>query len=116
VVSVSGPGFGDEAIFDSEHADAPELLPLIGFRPSHAVGVLAMSRRKVNHDLTAVLTALVMDVVGGIAVIELHRDQVEAVRALPGLRALITEPWAQAYGSAQFVRAWAARPEFRLVN
>jgi len=49
-------------------------------------------------------------------VIELHRDQVEAVRALPGLRALITEPWAQAYGSAQFVRAWAARPEFRLVN
>lgn len=114
VVSVSGPGFGDEAIFDSEHADGPDPLSLIGFRPSHDVGVLAMCRGRVNHDLTALLTALVMDIVGGVALIELHRERLAAVRTLPGLRALVTEPWAEAYGSAQFVRAWAAHPEFRL--
>lgn len=116
VVSVSGPGFGDEAIFESEHADGEDLLPLIGFRPSHDVGVLAMCRGKVNHHLTAALTARVMDFVGGVAVIELDREQVESVRGLPGLCALVTEPWAEAYGSAQFVRAWAAHPEFRLFN
>jgi hypothetical protein len=116
VVSVSGPGFGDEEIFDAEHAGGPDLLPLIGFRPSHDVGVLAMCRGKVNHDLTAALTARVMDFVGGVAVIELDREQVESVRALPGLCALVTGPGAEAYGSAQFVRAWAAHPEFRLLN
>jgi len=116
VVSVSGPSFGDEAIFESEHADGPDLLPLIGFRPTHDVSVLAMCRGTVNHYLTALLTARVMDFVGGVAVIELDSERVEAVRDLPGLCALVTEPWAEAYGSAHFVRAWAAHTQFRLVN
>lgn len=116
VVHVLGAGFGDEAIFEAEHADGPDLLPLIGFRPSHSVGVLAMCNGRVNHDLAAQLTARVMDFVGGVAVVELYHEQAETVRALPGLQALVMEPWTEAYGSQQFVRAWAAHPEFRLVK
>lgn len=116
VVHIMGPGFGDEAIFEAEHSDGPDLLALIGFRPPHAMGVLAMCNGRVNHDLTALLTARVMDIIGGVAAIELYNDQVDSVRALPGLRALAAEPWPEAYGSAQFVRAWAAHPAFRLVK
>lgn len=116
VVHVLGPGFGDEAIFEAEHADGPDLLQLIGFRPTHAVGVLAMASARVNHDLTALLTARVMDTVGGVAAIEVYPEQVETVLGLPGLRALVDDPGPEAYGSARFVRAWAAHPEFRLVK
>jgi hypothetical protein len=94
-------------------ADGPDLLPLIGFRPSHGVGVLAMCNGRVNHDLAALLTARVMDVIGGVAEIELYEEQVEAVRGLPGLRALAPWPWPSAYGSQEFVRASVAHPEFR---
>jgi hypothetical protein len=116
LVIVCGPGFGDEAIFESEHADEPDPLPLIGYVPTHAVGVLAMCNGHVDHLVTAELTAAAMDIVGGVATVELRDHQMETVQSLPGLRASISEPWATAYGSAEFLRAWAAHPDFRLVK
>jgi Family of unknown function (DUF6368) len=116
LVIISGPGFGDEEIFEAEHADDPDPLPLIGFRPTHDVGVLAMCSGDVDHLGAALLTAMVMDIVGGLASVELRAEHVEIAHTLPGLVALTTEPWTVAYGTAQFVRAWAAHPRFRLVK
>jgi hypothetical protein len=113
---VSGPGFGDEAIFEAEHVDEPDPLPLIGFVPTHAIGVLAGCNGQVDHAITAALTAAVMDIVGGVAKLELDDRQVKTVRALHGFRAATTESWPTVYGSAEFLRAWAAHPDFRLMK
>ena len=116
LVVVSGPGFGDEVVFEAEHADEPDPLPLFGFVPTHAIGVLAGCNGRVDHAVTAVLMAAVMDMVGGIAKLELDDRQVETVRALHGFRGATTESWPTAYGSAAFLRAWAAHPDFRLMK
>src|SRR5690349_2348062 len=39
LVSLMGPGIGDEAVFEAEHADEVDQEPLIGFAPTHAVDV-----------------------------------------------------------------------------
>jgi hypothetical protein len=116
LVIISGPGFGDEDTFEAEHAEDPDPLALIGFRPTHDVGVLAGCNGDVDHLAAAVLTAAVMEIVGGIASVELRAEHVEIARGLPGLVGLATERWTVAYGTAQFVRAWAAHPRFRLVK
>ncbi|MFB7168156.1 DUF6368 family protein [Streptomyces sp. NPDC056242] len=116
LVSLMGPGIGDEAMFDAEHADEVDQEPLIGFTPTHAVDVIAFCNRPVDHLVTALLTAAVMDVIGGVANAELREDQIPIVAGLPGIVATRTDPWPAAYGSAEFLRAWAQQPGFRLLK
>jgi hypothetical protein len=116
LVSLMGLGIGDEAIFESEHADEADQEPLIGFAPTHAVNVIAFCNSPVDHVVTAVLTAAVMDLTGGIANAELRQDQMPIVAGLPGIVATMTDPWPAAYGSAEFLRAWAQQPGFRLLK
>jgi hypothetical protein len=116
LVSLLGPGIGDEAIFEAEHADEVDQEPLIGFTPTHAVDVIAFCNRPVDHLVTALLTAAVMDVIGGVANAELREDQISIVAGLPGIVATMTDPWPAAYGSAEFLRAWAQQPGFRLLK
>ncbi|MET8816348.1 DUF6368 family protein [Streptomyces sp. NPDC004549] len=35
---------------------------------------------------------------------------------LPGITATTTAPWPAIYGSAEFLRAWARQPGFRLLK
>jgi hypothetical protein len=114
LVSVMGPGIGDETLFEAEHADDVGQKALLGFTPTHAVNVIAYANRPVDHVVTALLTAAVMDITGGVANAELREDQVPIVSGLPGLAIMATEPWPVAYGSATFLRAWARQPGFRL--
>ncbi|MGW3981734.1 DUF6368 family protein [Streptomyces mirabilis] len=116
MVSLMGPGIGDENTFTAEHADEVDQEPLIGFTPTHAVDVIAFCNRPVDHIVTALLTAAVMDVIGGVANAELREDQVPIVAGLPGIVAVMTDPWPAAYGSAEFLRAWARQPGFRLLK
>ncbi|MEU6679857.1 DUF6368 family protein [Streptomyces sp. NPDC046925] len=116
VVSLMGPGFGDESVFAAEHADEVDQEPLIGFTPTHAVDVIAFCSSQVDHVVTARLTAVIMDVIGGVAGAELREDQVPVVAGLPGVLGTTTDPWAAAYGSAEFLRAWADAPGFRLLK
>ncbi|WP_143076718.1 DUF6368 family protein [Streptomyces sp. MUSC 14] len=116
MVSLMGPGVGDEAIFEAEHADEVDQQPLIGFTPTHAVDVIALCNRPVDHVVTALLTAAVMDIIGGAANAELRDDQVPIVAGLPGIVAKTTDPWPAVYGTAEFLRAWARQPEFRLLE
>ncbi|WP_406323792.1 DUF6368 family protein [Streptomyces sp. NBC_01637] len=71
LVSVLGPGIGDESIFEAEHADEVDQEPFIGFTPTHAVDVVAFCNRPVDHVVTVLLTAAVMDMVGGVVNVEL---------------------------------------------
>ncbi|MEU5770869.1 DUF6368 family protein [Streptomyces asoensis] len=116
MVSLMGQGVGDEGIFEAEHADEVDQERLIGFTPTHAIDVIAFCNRPVDHIVTALLTAAVMDVIGGVANAELLADQVPIVTSLPGIVATTTDPWPAAYGSAEFLRAWARQPGFRLLK
>ncbi|MFF7971479.1 DUF6368 family protein [Streptomyces sp. NPDC007905] len=49
LVSVMGPGIGDESISEAEHADEVDQESLIGFTPTHAVNVVAFCNRPVGH-------------------------------------------------------------------
>lgn len=116
LVIAYGPSFGNENIFEAEHDDDVNLEALIGFTPVCSIGVIAMAKSRVDHLVIAELTAAVMGIVGGVAMVELDDGQLELVRDLPGLRAVTAEPWAAAYGSAEFVHSWAVHPEFRLLK
>ncbi|MFD7867118.1 DUF6368 family protein [Streptomyces sp. NPDC059783] len=115
-VSIMGPGIGDEALFDAEHDDEVDRESLIGFTPTHAVTVMASASRPVSHLVTALLTATVMDIVGGVVCAELADGQRSVVAGLRGLVALASSPWPEVYGSAEFLRAWVRRPGFRLAT
>ncbi|MFF2852085.1 DUF6368 family protein [Streptomyces sp. NPDC058001] len=116
MVSLMGPGIGDEAVFGAEHADEGDQEPLIGFTSAYAVDVIAFCDSHVDHVVTALLTAAVMDLIGGVANAELREDQVPVVAGLPGIIATTADSWPAAYGSAEFLRAWARQPHFRLLN
>ncbi|WP_443031717.1 DUF6368 family protein [Streptomyces sp. CA-210063] len=45
-----------------------------------------------------------------------RQDQVPVVAGLPGVIAVVTDPWPTAYGSAEFLRAWAQQPCFQLLK
>ena len=113
LVYLMGPGVGDESTFEAEHADEPEAEALLGFRPTHAVNVSACCNREIDHVATALLTAAVMDVIGGVAKVELLDGQESAVAGLPGM--LGFADW-MALGTAEFLRAWVGHPAFRLVK
>lgn len=113
LVYLMGPGVGDESTFEAEHADEPEAEALLGFRPTHAVNVSACCNRDIDHVATALLTAAVMDVIGGVAKAELLDGQESVVAGLPGV--LGFADW-MALGTAEFLRAWVRNPAFRLVK
>ncbi|WP_069463137.1 DUF6368 family protein [Actinacidiphila rubida] len=116
LVSLMGPGIGGEGIFEAEHDDEADQESLIGFTPTHAVDVVAFCNSPVDHVVTALLTAAVMEIIGGVANAELREDQLSLVAGLPGIVATMSDPWHAAYGSAEFLRAWARQPGFRLMK
>ncbi|MFE5509617.1 DUF6368 family protein [Streptomyces sp. NPDC056529] len=114
-VYLMGPGVGDETTFEAEHADEPEVEAVLGFRPTHAVNVSAGCNREIDHVATALLTAAVMDVIGGVAKAELLDGQAVVVAGLPGVSGIVDDDWT-ALGTAEFLRAWTEDPAFRLVK
>ncbi|MEU7006603.1 DUF6368 family protein [Streptomyces sp. NPDC046332] len=68
------------------------------------------------HVRQALLTAALMDVLGGVSAVELREDQLPIVAGLPGVIATTTDPWPAVYGSAEFLRTWAQQPRFRLLT
>lgn len=94
LVTLPGPAHGDADTFEAEHAavgpdDGPDLLPLIGFRPTHSINVAAMCNDQADHKITALLTAATMDIVGGVAYMEVYDDRAATVAGLPGLMNMV---------------------------
>ncbi|MEO3826312.1 DUF6368 family protein [Actinomadura sp. B10D3] len=116
LVYLMGPGVGDESIFEAEHADEPEVEAVLGFKPTHAVNVSAGCNRGIDHAATALLTAAVVDVLGGVVKAELSEGQEAVVAGLPGALGLTGEEYPMVLGTAGFLRAWVAQPGFRLVK
>ncbi|MEI5522337.1 DUF6368 family protein [Streptomyces brasiliscabiei] len=115
LVYLMGPGVGDESTFEAEHADEPEVEAVLGFTPTHAVNVSACCNREIDHVATALLTAAVVDVIGGLAKAELLDGQASVVAGLPGVLGITDDDWT-ALGTAEFLRAWVRHPAFRLVK
>ncbi|RMI41795.1 hypothetical protein EBO15_21885 [Actinomadura harenae] len=116
LVSLIGPGIGDEDVFDAEHADEPEVEAVLGFRPTHAVNVIAGCNRCLDHVATALLAATVMDVIGGFVKAELRPGHGPDIADLPGMVGIIGGQWPTALGTAEFLRSWVREPGFRLVK
>ncbi|MFI6360030.1 DUF6368 family protein [Streptomyces sp. NPDC050743] len=115
LVYLMGPGAGDEDVFEAEHADESEVEAVLGFRPTHAVNVSACCSRGIDHVATALLTATVMDVIGGVAKADLLDGQASVVAGLRGVLGITDDEWT-VLGTAEFLRAWARQPGFRLVK
>jgi hypothetical protein len=116
LVYLMGPGVGDEGIFEAEHADEPEVEAVLGFRPTHAVNVSAGCNRGIDHVATALLTAAIVDVLGGVVKAELLEGQEAVVAGLPGVLGVTDEGYPMVLGTAEFLRAWVNQPGFRLVK
>ncbi|MEV7359071.1 DUF6368 family protein [Kitasatospora sp. NPDC091276] len=119
LVSLMGPGIGDEWIFEAEHPEEVDQEALIGFTPTHAVNVIALANEPIDHVATALLTVAIMDVIGGVANAELAQGQRAIVDGLPGLIATTRTSWPTlpaAYGSAEFIKAWSRQTGFRLLT
>ncbi|MFE5326127.1 DUF6368 family protein [Embleya sp. NPDC056575] len=115
LVHVMGPGVGDESVFEAAHADEPEVEAILGFGPTHAVDVGAGCDRGIDHVATALLTAAVMDVIGGVAKAEPADGQASVVAGLPGALGIADDD-RMALGTAEFLRAWVGHPALRLVK
>ncbi|MFC8448952.1 DUF6368 family protein [Kitasatospora sp. NPDC057223] len=115
LVYLMGPGVGDEDIFEAEHEDEPEVEAVLGFRPTHAVNVSACCNAGIDHVATALLTAAVMDIVGGVAKAELLDGQAAVVAGLPGVLGIADDEW-MVLGTAEFLRVWVGHPGFRLLK
>lgn len=115
LVYLMGPGVGDETTFEAEHVDEPEAEAILGFRPTHAVNVSAGCNREIDHVATVLLTAAVMDVIGGVANAELMGEQASVVAGLPGVLGIVDDD-RMVLGTAEFLRSWVDRPAFRLVK
>jgi hypothetical protein len=116
LVYLMGPGVGDENIFEAEHAHEPEAEAVLGFKPTHAVNVSAGCNGQIDHVATALLTAAVVDVLGGVVKAELLGGQEAVVAGLPGVLGLTDEGYPMVLGTAEFLRAWVNQPGFRLVK
>ncbi|NUR25239.1 MAG: hypothetical protein HOV83_05220 [Catenulispora sp.] len=112
-VNITGPGFGDEAVFRAEHDTDPDLEAVIGFTPTHDLVVVTEDHDRVSALMTIQLAAMVQEVVGGAVEMCAGPRLAERLRALPGVIAVAGEGEPrQVYGDAEFLRAWAAHPEF----
>jgi hypothetical protein len=78
------------------------------------VDVIAFCNRQVDHLATALLTAAVMDEIGGVAHLRMGDARGPVVAGLPGVVAERPEPFEAVFATAEFLRGWAARPGFRL--
>lgn len=122
LVDVEGPGYEDSQWFEDGRyieSDWGFLPPLLGFTPVNMLSVIAMADGRVDHIVTALMTADIMDIAPGVAFVELWDDQVEPVRALPGILAAMPTTADQspfALGDGRFLRAFAATPGFRLLK
>ncbi|MFD7261114.1 DUF6368 family protein [Streptomyces sp. NPDC059874] len=116
LVYLMGPGVGDADLFEAEHEDEPEVEAVLGFRPTHAVNVSACCNRGIDHAATALLTAAVMDVIGGVAKAELLDGQASSVVGLEGVLGITDGGRPNVLGAAEFLRAWGGQPGFRLVK
>ena len=114
-VTARGPDRQGVANRPDGETDEPEAEALLGFRPTHAVNVSACCNREIDHVTTALLTAAVMDVIEGVANVELLDGQASVVAGLPGVLGIAGDDW-MALGSAEFLRAWVGHPAFRLVK
>ncbi|MDX3661796.1 DUF6368 family protein [Streptomyces sp. ID05-26A] len=104
---------GDD-VFEAEHADEHEVEEVLGFKPVQAVNISAGCNAHSDHIAAALLTAAIMDVVGGVASAELLAGQV--VTGLPGVLGVTAGTYPTALGTAEFLRAWVAQPGFRLLK
>lgn len=116
LIHLMGPGVGDESLFEAEHADEPEVEVVLGFRPTHAVNVSAGCNHEIDHVATALLTAAVVDVLGGVVKADLLEGQEAVVGGLPGVLGVTEEGYPMVFGTAEFLRAWVDQPGFRLVK
>ena len=115
-IEMAGPGFGNEEYLKEELAEGPYLLPLIGFVPTHEVAIVAMCNGDVDHRATVLLTAAVMEILGGVANVELLARQKDLAKRTPGLIAMVDEPWPSAFGTTDFLDSWLEQPDFRLLK
>lgn len=116
LVCLMGPGFGDEDILEAENADEPEVEAVLGFKPRYAVGVGAGCNQGIDHVATALLTAEVADVLGGVVAAEVPEGRKTVVAGLPGVLGVTGGEDPVVVGTAEFLRAWVRRPGFRLVK
>ncbi|MER7983853.1 DUF6368 family protein [Streptomyces sp. NPDC095817] len=93
LVYLAGPDVGDKSIFQAEHADEPEVEAALGFKSSHAINVSACCSREIDHVTTALLTAAVMDLIGGVATADLLDGQVSVLAGLPGVLGTVHDDW-----------------------
>jgi hypothetical protein len=120
LVEANGPGNEDGQFFEDGRFIEPDwgfLLPLLGFTPANMMNVIAMCSRQIDHAVTALLAAEIMDVTTGVAFVELCERQVELVSGLPGVLAAVPETEDEspfALGDDRFLRAFAATPGFHL--
>ncbi|MFE1077541.1 DUF6368 family protein [Nocardiopsis alba] len=116
LVHLMGPGFGDESLFEAEHADEAVIEAALGFKPTHAVNVSAGRNQDIDHVATALLTAAIIDVLGGVVKAELPVGQERVIAGLPGVLGLVDDGYPTMLGTAAFLRAWVERPGFRLLK
>ena len=98
MVSLVGPGFGGESPPETEHHERGDPAPHTGFTPTHAAHIIAFCDNPVDHVVTALLAAEVMDVIGGVANAQLPQSQAPIVAGPPGVVATLTSPWPVARG------------------
>ncbi|WP_042434764.1 DUF6368 family protein [Streptacidiphilus anmyonensis] len=120
-MSIDGAGHGDGCDGFYEQGEFSEeseyLLPLLGFTPTNILCVLAWASRQPYHFTVARLSADIVDLTGGVAVVSLYDHQVDTARQLPGVLAMdVEEGAAYATGGSAFLRAFAATPGFRLLK
>ncbi|MER7582210.1 DUF6368 family protein [Kitasatospora sp. NPDC097691] len=117
-IYLMGAGAGDDHIFESEHADedTDAIAAVLGRPPVLAVNISAGCNGRIDHVATALLTAAVLDVIGGVGKAELADSQHEVIAGLPGLLGITDDGWDTALVTAEFLRAWVERPGFRLVK
>ncbi|MFJ9454016.1 DUF6368 family protein [Kitasatospora sp. NPDC101447] len=113
-----GAGAGDDDIFADEHADedTDAIAAVLGRPPVQAVNISAGCNGRIDHVATALLTAAVLDVIGGVGKAELADGQQAVTAGLPGLLGITDDGWDTALVTAGFLRAWVERPGFRLVK
>lgn len=122
LVEASGPGSGNDQFFEDGRfveSDWGFVVALLGFTPTAMLSVIAMCNGQADHAATALLTAEIMGITGGVAFVELYDHQVELVRALPGIlvaAATTVDESAFALGDERFLRAFAATAGFRLLK
>ena len=111
-----GHGDGCDGFYEQGRFVHPEdWPPLLGFTPANTISVLTSASRQPDHLIVARLSADIVDITSGVAVVALHHHQIDTVRQLPGLLAVdVDEDWAEAVGGSDFLRAFAATPGFRL--